>query len=176
LSSALDKSTKSKPYTNNNNLNTNNKPNQIEKHLQVFQEIITEEKKEFNNAINTNSFLNLKAPITNKDSLDNMYITNFNKSSIRNEIPNHSIKANCMLKQEETFNNNFLIMQDNKVKMPYNRLLPNINKFEKIYQNYKEQEKSVKELKGNQEVDAKTYFANMENNKIYNLNIKVINS
>jgi hypothetical protein len=169
----LEKNAKSIQLNNNNNYinNSNCKKEQSEKNLKVIQEINTQKDrkdllKNNNKSNSTNNNL-LKLPIVNKDSINIMNITNFNNSN-RIDKMNNSPSPNCFYKNDESLNN-LIIVQDFKGKMTNNPLLPNKNKFEKIYQNFKDQEKSLREFKGNSEADAKTYFPNLENSKPNNL-------
>lgn len=185
VASPLDKNAKSIPLNHQiSNLNNNNVQNvislkkQSNKHLQAAFEFSTKEKKELliKNPANCSNNNLLKIPILNKDSVNIISHTIFNTNPNKIERDKHHLSPNCLLTQNESLNNNFIKMQDNKAKITYNPHIPNINKFEKIYQNYKEHEKSLKEIKGNNEAESKAYFPIMENIKLNNLNIRVINS
>lgn len=175
--SPFDKEAKTIPFNHINQNNTSKKEHS-EKNLKAIHQInINKSKKDFNSYGNNRKTTNklLELPTMNKVSLNIMDESNLHNNCYqKNDKINQSLNHNYFDNNNDSMKN-FIIVHEKKEKMTYNHLLPNKDKFEKIYQNYKEQEKSLKEYKGNSEAESKAYFPNLEN-KSNSHNIKVINS
>jgi len=165
---------KNQVYSKHHN-QSNKKQKQSEKFLKSINEKSFKEeyKNSSNNNINSNNSKNnlLKIPIL-KDSFKNLNKTNNNLIGISNRKEKISNSPVLRSDNEDEINNNLLLIQD-KNKLTYNPLLPNRNKFEKIYKQYKEQEKPDKDVKVLSESEIKFFYSNKENKTT---NLKMINS
>ncbi len=127
---------------NNNINNILNKKYKSDINIKIANE---KDSKEINDSLSLNNFTNMKIPSINKDLLNN---TNNNFYNIYNNsnIKFVNVCNDGKLKNEEKFHNKIISLDKNKLLIP-NPSFPNKNKFQQLYRNYKDKDKSSKELR-----------------------------